>query len=515
MTSYDTIILGSSPNALTAACYLARGGQKVLVLEPTEHVGGAVATAQFADGFKADISLMSGRIDAAIAKDLKLADHGLEIIERSTLTSLLPGGKSFTLPSDRDAAAKVIAGFSANDAKKYKPFMQLADLASGFLKSAYNVTPPRNHPPSQADADLLSKLTGQLKGYGRREMTEVMRLLVMSVRDLMDEWFTSPELKGLLGATAIRGINQGPFAGNTAFTLLHHFAQGDGFFRATAKGGVGALCQALAAAAKSHGVEVRTMCGSLSINIADGIATGAKVGSESIDASVVISDYDARYTFTHLVPPPELEPEFNRAVKNLRYSGAVARLNFALKELPKFTGLTNDALSGTLVVAPSVAYLEKAYDGGKRGDVSKQPYLEVTVPSLSDSSLAPSGKHVMSVWMQYAPCHSTVKAEQLRELVVQHLSDFCPNIKSIIEHFQVTTPREFEAKYHLTEGNLYGGELNLAQAFYLRPLPGFAQYGTPISQLYLCGAATHPGGINGLSGRNAAREIGVRDMVPA
>ena len=515
MTSYDTIILGSSPNALTTACYLARGGQKVLVLEPTEQVGGATATAQFADGYKADIGLMSGRLDAEIAKDLKLADHGLEVIERSSLTSLLSGGKSFTLPADRDAAEKVIDGFSAKDAKKYRSFMQLIDLASDFLKSAYNVTPPRNHPPTQADVDLLSKLSGQLKGYGRREMPEVMRLLVMSARDLAQEWFESEELKGLLGAAAIRGINQGPFAGNTVFTLLHHVAQGDGFFRATAKGGVGALCQALSAAAKSHGVEIRTMCGSLSINVADGTATGVKVGSESIDASGVISDYDARYTFSQLVAPPELEPEFNRAVKNLRYSGAVARLNFALKELPKFTGLSNDALGGTLVLAPSVAYLEKAYDGGKRGDISKQPYLEVTLPSVSDSSLAPSGKHVMSVWMQYAPCHSTVKADQLRELVIEQLTAFCPGIKSLIEHAQVTTPREFESKYHLTEGNLYGGEINLSQAFYLRPIPGFAQYSTPISQLYLCGAATHPGGINGLSGRNAAREIGVRDMVPA
>lgn len=515
MSTYNTIILGSSPNALTAACYLARSGKKVLVLEPTEHIGGAVSTNQFAEGFKADTGLMSGRLDAEIVKDLKLTDHGLEVVERSALSSLLPGGKSFTLSCDLDATEKVIAGISPADAKKYPAFMNLVNLASNFLKSAYSVTPPVNHPPSKEDVEVLSELSAQLKGYGRREMTEVMRLLVMSVRDLMDEWFVSPELKGLLATAAVRGTNQGPFAGNTTYTLLHHLAQGDGFFRATAKGGIGALCQALAAAAKSYGVEIRTMCGSLSINVADGVATGVTAGTESIEASLVISDYDARHTFTHLVAPPELEPEFNRAVKNLKYRGAVARFNFALKELPEFAGITDEAMKGTLVLAPSVAYLEKAYDTSKRGDVPAQPYLEVALPSMSDASLAPSGKHVMSVWMQYAPCHSTAKSDHLRDLVLEQLSEFCPNLKSLVEHSQVFLPNEYESQFHLTEGNLYGAEISLAQSFYLRPLPGFAQYRTPIAQLYLCGSATHPGGISGLSGRNAARELGARDMVPA
>jgi len=513
MTSYDMIILGSSPNALTAACYLARGGKKVLVLEPSEHLGGAVSTVQFAEGFKGDVGLTSGRLDESIVKDLKLADHGLEIIQRDSITSLLPDGKSFTLPADRDAATKVIQGFSKNDAAKYKPFMQLVDLATDFLKSAYEMTPPQNHPPSKADVEQLTLLTAQLKGYGKREMTEVMRVLVMSVRDFMDEWFESTELKGLLGSAAIRGINQGPFAGNTVYTLLHHLAQGDGFFRATAKGGVGAISQSLSKAAQSHGVEVRTKTGPLKINVTDGVATGVMVGAESIAANMIISDFDARHTFTELVPPPELEPEFNRAVRNVRYSGAVARINFALKELPKFAGLTEDTLKGTLAIAPSLFYLEKAFDGGKRGEISEHPFIELTIPSLSDSTLAPSGKHVMSVWMQYVPYRSKVNPDSLRELAIKELTALCPNFKSLIEHSRVVTPRELELQFQLSEGSLYGGEVNLAQAFYLRPIPGFAQYHTPISQLYLCGAATHPGGINGLSGRNAVRELGVRDMV--
>jgi|AGTN01.1.fsa_nt_gi Phytoene dehydrogenase and related proteins len=513
MTSYDTIILGSSPNALTAACYLARSGKKVLVLEPSEHLGGAATTAQFAEGYKGDIGLISGRLDESIIKDLELSEQGLEIIQRNSITSLLPDGKSFTLPADRDAATKVIQGFSKNDAAKYKSFMQLVDLATDFLKSAYAMTPPQNHPPSKADVEQLTLLTAQLKGYGKREMMEVMRVLVMSVRDFMDEWFESAELKGLLGSAAIRGINQGPFAGNTVFTLLHHLAQGDGFFRATANGGVGAISQALSKDAQAHGVEVRTKTGPLKINVTDGVATGVMVATESINATTIISDFDARYTFTELVPPPELEPEFNRAVRNVRYSGAVARVNFALNGLPEFPGVTEEALKGTLAIAPSLAYLEKAFDGSKRGEISEHPFIELMLPSLSDSTLAPSGKHVMSVWMQYVPFRGKVNPDSLRELAIKELSALCPNFKSLIEHSQVITPRELESQFQLSEGNLSGGEINLAQAFYLRPIPGFAQYHTPISQLYLCGSATHPGGINGLSGRNAVRELGVRDMV--
>jgi phytoene dehydrogenase-like protein len=516
MTSYDAILLGSSPNALTAAAYLARGGKGVLVLEPSAHIGGAVSTTQFAEGFAGDVSLTSGRLDPDTIKDLKLHEHGLEVIERNTITSLLADGRSFTLPADRDAATEVIRGFAPNDAARYKSFMQLVDLASNFLQTAYVMTPPNHHPPSQTDVQKLTALVSQLRGYGRREMTEVMRLLVMSVRDLLDEWFESAELKGLLGAAGVRGLSQGPFAGSTTFNLLHHLAIGDGYFRATARGGIGAISQALSKAAISYGAEIRTQVGSVHVNVADGVATGVQVDGESIDATMIISDYDARHTFSNLVSPPELEPEFNRAVRNIRYNGAVARINLALRELPKFTGLADESLAGTLSIAPSLAYIEQAFDGAKYGDISNQPFLEVTVPTISDATLAPAGKHVISIWLQYAPYRNNVNPERVCDLAVDRLSEFVPNLRSLVQHSQVIMPRDYEAQFHLSEGHLYGGEMNLAQAFYLRPLPGFAQYRTPISHLYLCGAATHPGGgVHGLSGRNAARELGVRDMVPA
>lgn len=520
MTSYDTIILGSSPNALTAAAYLAGARKKVLVLEPSEHLGGACASTEFAKGYRGDTSFVSGRLFETIVKDLKLKDHGLEVIERNSLTSLLPGGKCLTLTSDREAAAKAITSLSAKDSARYKQFMQLCDLAVSLLKNAYTAVPVGEHPPTKDDQQHLSALIGQLKGFGKREMTEVMRLPVLSLRDLLEEWFESAELKGLLATAGIRGLTQGPFAGGTTFNLLHHLTIGDGYFRATAKGGVGAICDALATAAKSSGAEIRTKTGELKIQVTEGTATAVQVGAEVIEAQTILSDYDARYTFTKLVPAYELEPEFNRSLQHLRYKGSVARINLALRELPKFTALSDkageDALRGTLHLAPSLAYLEKAFDSAKRGEVSADPILEVTIPSLNDASLAPAGKHVMSIWMQYVPHSGKFTADRVRDLAIENLNEHAPNLKSLVEHSQVILPAEFESRYNLSEGQLYGSEMNLAQAFYLRPVPGFAQYRSPIANLFMCGAATHPGGgVSGLPGRNAARELGVRDMVHA
>jgi phytoene dehydrogenase-like protein len=509
MTSYDTIILGSSPNALTAAAYLAKAGQRVLVLERSAQLGGPAATAEFADGFRADVGLLSGRIDPSIARDLRLHEHGLQTIERDTITSLLPDQRSFTLPADREAAAEVIRGFAPNDAARYGQFMRLLDLASDLLGSAYTAPPPEAYHPAADDAARLLALAGRLRGYGRRDMAEVMRLLVMSVRDLLDEWFENPALKGLLASAAVRGLTQGPFAGGTTFNLLHHLAIGDGYFRATVKGGVGAISRALAAAAQSHGAELRLGAGAARVLLADGVAIGVQLASgERIEAARVVSDYDARYTFTQLIDPPELEPEFNRAVANIRYNGAAARINLALRELPSFTALGEGALRGTLVIAPGLAQIEQAFDGAKYGGVSDQPYLEACIPSLADPTLAPDGQHVMSIWLQYAPYRNQIGAQQLGQLALARLGEFAPNLRSLVLHTQVITPQDFEAQFGLSEGHLYGGDMTLSQAFFLRPIPGFAQYHTPIEQLFLCGAATHPGGgISGLAGKNAADRV--------
>jgi phytoene dehydrogenase-like protein len=508
MSRYDTIILGSSVDALVAASYLARSGASVLVLEPGEHFGGAMATAEFAPGFKADLGLMSGRIDEQIVKDLKLEQHGLEVIERNSFTALLPEGKSLTLGKDRAAASKAISAVSAADSARYGQFMGLLDMACELLKQSY-LTKPSEHPATSDDLSNTSQLIKQLRGYGSREMTEILRLLVMPIRDLLNEWFESNELKGLLAGPGIRALNHGPFAGSTTFNLLHHIAIGDGYFRATARGGVGAICAALATAAKSHGATLQSKTGKFKVILKDGAAAGVKLESgEEFACEQVISDYDARHTFRDLVDPVELEPEFNRLVTNVRYNGCVARVNLALNAMPAFQGIDEETLRGTLTIGRSINQLEKAFDDAKYGGISKTPYLEMTLPSLTDPSLAPSGKHVMSIWMQYAPFCNNLTAQAVQDLVVDQLTGFAPDLRKQIQSVQVLLPSDFESRFNLSEGHLYGSDMTLTQAFYLRPVPGFARYRSPIDRLHLCGSATHPGGgISGLSGRNAASEI--------
>jgi phytoene dehydrogenase-like protein len=509
MSHYDQLILGSSPNALTAAVYLARAGQRVLVLEPTAQIGGAAATSHFASDFRGDQGLLAGRLDAAIVTELGLAQHGLQPIERNSLTSLLPNGRSFTLPADREAAADVIRSFAPNDAPRYGRFMALLDLAADLLHHAYQMAPPPGHHPDVSECAQWLALAGQLAGYGRREMGELLRLPFLSLRDLLDEWFENAELKGLLASAGVRGLFQGPFAPGTTFNLLHHLAIGDGYFRATARGGVGAISHALTQAAQAHGAQLRTQVGPLQVVIQEGVATGVQLANrETISASHVISDFDTRHTFTQLAPPPELEPEFNRAVRQIRYQGAVARINLALAALPTFPGLEPHALRGALAIAPSVSQIERAFDAAKYGQLAARPLLEVTIPSLADPALAPAGQHVLSVWLQYAPYRNNLPAEQLLEAALSALSEHAPDLRPLVLHHQVTRPQEFAAHFGLSEGHLYGGEINLAQAFFLRPLPGYAAYRTPIEHLSLCGAATHPGGgVHGLGGRNLVRAM--------
>lgn len=514
MSSYDTIIIGSSPNALTAAAYLSRSNERVLVLEPSKVLGGAYSTREFANEFSGDVSVASGRVHDDVIKDLNLKQHGLETIERTSITSLLPGGRSFSLHQDLKKTKEEIAKLSKKDAEQFEKFTHLLELATDFLKAAYEATPPQQHPPTAIEAAALSQLVAKLKGYGRRETTEVLRVLLMPVRDLLDEWFESPELKGLLASAAVRGITSGPFASSTTFNLLHNLALGDGYFRAAPKGGIGSISHALATAAKSFGAEIQTHTGKLSVIIEDGKATGVQLDSgAAYKAHRVISDFDARFTFTNLVAPPELEPEFNRTVKTTRYKGSVARLNFALDALPAFDNLSPELLRGTLVVSPDVKYLEKAYDAAKYGSVSEAPYLEITIPSLTDASLAPTGAHVMSVWFQYAPYGSKTSPEKLKEITLKVLSNFAPALPSLVRNWHCSTPESLEQEFGLTEGQIFGGETNLTQAFYLRPIPGFSQYKTPVENLYLCGCATHPGGpVSGLSGKNAVKQFAARPL---
>jgi phytoene dehydrogenase-like protein len=516
MPTYDTIVIGAGHNGLTVAAYLAKAGRKVLVLEKRDIIGGVAATEEVFPGFRFDTVSQNINLRPEIVRDLELNHHGLETLGgEPTLVSLQSGGH-LVLSGNAARSVDAIRKFSKADADKYESFNTLVTRLTGFLSEVYAATPPRI---TELNADTLltlGKLALKLRGLGDREMVEALRLLPMSASDFLGDWFESDVLKGALASTGITGLFQPPRASGTTYMMLHHLVGANGAIpsTATAKGGVGALSAALAAAAKSHGAEIRTRAEVSQIIIKDGKAVGvALADGTEFNASAVVSGVDPKRTMLGLVDPLELDPHFVRQIRNIKFKGVVARVNLALGELPNFGGPS--LLRGALfVVAPSIDYLERAYDDAKYGGMSRQPYLRALVPSIIDPSLAPEGKHVMTIWMQYAPYRlRNGNWNDLREsagdLAVEVLSRFAPNLKAAILHRQVITPLDLEGTYGVTEGNPYHGELTLDQFFFMRPVAGWAQYRTPIAGLYLCGAGAHPGGgVTGAAGKNAARTVG-------
>ena len=487
MSKYDAIFLGSSPNALAAAARLARAGLRVLVLETRSALGGPTATETFAPGFRAESGVMSASLDPEIVRELDLS---LDVIRRDSLTALgTVRATQLTLRADLVLPAEVLH-------------------AVELLRTLYANDPPALPLPGAADAATLGEIGAHLKGLGPRQMHEVLRLLFMSARDFFEETSASETERAILSGVAVRGLSEGPFASGTLLNFVHHLAIGDGLFRSTVRGGLGKLSEALADKARGAGAEIRLdVPGPLHLEVADGVASGVRLGDgERIDAEIIVSDHDARTTLTRLGSPAQLDPEINRALRNLRLQGSVARINLALSGLPAFTGVDAEALRGTLVLAPDIATLEKAWDQAKRGVVSTHPYLEATLPTVSDPGLAPDGQHVLSVWVQYVP-HGRGGHEALLKSVVDHLAAFAPGLPGLVLHHQVLLPEDLEARFGLAGGHLYGGDVSWSQAFFLRPLPGFSHYRTPIENLYLAGSAAHPAGYSGRSGWNLAGSL--------
>ncbi len=515
--NYDIIVIGAGHNGLTAAAYLARAGQKVLIVERREIVGGSVVTEEVWPGFKVDTLNHRGELRADIVRDLNLTQHGLEVMRTDAhLVAPQVDGSALALSANQARTVESIERFSKADARQWPAFVALMSKVAGFLNDVYAAPFPRVPKVDPAEGAWLAQLGLKLRGLGKKDMMEALRVLPMSLVELLDEWFESDALKGALGAQGVHGLAQGPMSAGTAFLLLHHWANHNGPFKATAKGGLGQITQALASAAKAFGAEIRTNAEVARICVNDGKATSVMLASgEEIHARRIISNADPRRTFLGLVGPLELDPHFVWAVQNIKLRGCVAKVNLALDGLPGFKSASEtNALRGTIVISPSLKYLERAYDAAKYGDYSKQPYLEATLPTLSDPSLAPPGKHILSVHMQFAPYKGETKDWRLEieKVVIETLSQYAPNLQSLVSNSQVLTPHDLETRFGLTEGNLYHGEMMLDQILFMRPVSGWAQYRTPIDHLYLCGAGTHPGGgVTGAPGRNAARQI-LKDM---
>jgi phytoene dehydrogenase-like protein len=520
MATYDVIIIGGGHNGLVTAGYLAKSGLKTLVLERRETVGGASVTEEIHAGFRCSaLAHVAGPLSSQVAADLNLSSFGFEVISPAArVLALSPDRRAICIYND-DTARTVseIAKFSNKDAAAYPDFVNTFARIGSVLAPLVSMTPPSIDEPSASDIWHLGKIGLAFRGLGKKTEFRLLRYAPMAVADLVAEWFETELLRSTFAARGIYGSFAGPWSAGTSLGLLWQAAfDGNALGPASfVKGGMGALTQALAQSASSSGAEIRTSVEVARVETADrDRATVVLASGDELQARVVVSNADPRSTFLSLVDPIDLDPTFLSKIRNYRALGSVAKINFALSSLPSFAGVHEpEKLSGRIHIGPDIDYLERAFDAAKYGDYSPEPYLDITVPSLTDPSLAPEGQHVMSVHVQFAPYklkqgdwHS--RREEFAENVVDQIARYAPGIKDLIVAGQVLTPIDLEQTYGLSGGHIHHGEQSLDQFFAFRPVIGWAQYRTPLKRLYLCGAGTHPGGgVTGLPGANAAREI--------
>ena len=520
MKRYDAVLVGAGHNALVAAAYLARAGRSVLVLERRPLVGGAAVTEEVFPGFKFSVfSYVVSLLRPEIIRDLELPRHGLQILPLESTIVPLEGGDYLGLWSDPDQSRRELARHSPKDAEASQVFGRLMQHMAMAVKPILGMVPP--DPASLAPSDLrgMLRFAGHFRSLGAERFHALYKLMTMSSADYLDEWFELDPLKATKAASGIIGTFLGPRSPGSAYVLLHHYmGEIDGAFRAWGfqKGGTGAISEAIAAAAREAGAEIRTEAAVARVRVRNGRATGVVLDSgEEIEAPLVVSGLDPRRTFLDLLEPGLLPDEVVEAVGRFKFRGSSGKVNLALSELPDFTCLPGRGphLRGAISISPSLDYLERAYDDAKYGEFSRHPYMDIVIPSMIDPGMAPPGKHVMSIFVQYAPYRlnggwSDARREAFGDAVVDTVVRHAPNLKRAIIGRQVLTPADIERITGLSEGNIFQGELALHQLFFLRPLPAWGRYRTPIRGYWQCGAGTHPGGgIMGASGRLAALEI--------
>jgi phytoene dehydrogenase-like protein len=521
---YDAIIIGGGHNGLVAAAYLARAGKKVVVLERRHVLGGAAVTEEIVPGFRFSVfSYVVSLLRPEIIRDLDLPAHGLQILPLESTVTPLDNGDYLAGWSDPDETRREYARHSPRDAEAALVFGRLMQHMAMAVKPILGMVPP--DPASLAPSDLrgLLKLGGHFRSLGAERFHALYKLMTMSSADYLDEWFEFDPLKATKSASGIIGTFLGPRSPGSAYVLLHHYmGEIDGAFRAWGfqKGGTGAISGAIASAAKHFGAEIRTNAGVQKVlTNADQVTGVALENGDELRAPVVVSSLDPRRTFTQILDPRQLPAELVEGVRRYKFRGSSGKVNLALRGLPDFTCLRGNpelalrAARGAFSISPSVEYLERAYDDAKHGQFSRNPYMDIVIGSMIDPGMAPPGQHVMSLFVQYAPHNAEggwddAKRDAFGDAVIRTLARYAPNIESLIVGKQVLTPADIERITGLSEGNIFQGELALQQLFFLRPVPAWAKYRTPIRGFWQCGAGTHPGGgIMGASGRLAALEI--------
>jgi len=504
---YDAIVIGGGHNGLTAAAYLARAGKKVLILERRYVLGGAAVTEEVFPGFKFSVcSYVVSLLKANIIRELMLPKFGLELLPlESTFTPL--NNDYLLRTADGDQTYREIYRHSPRDAEAYMRFGPFMGQIGMAVRPILETIAPNVVRPGLSDLATIKKMLNHFKTLSDEQFEYLAKLMTMSSADFLDEWFEFEPLKATMSASGIIGTFMGPRSPGSAYVMLHHYMGDiDGSFRAWGfqRGGTGAVSMAIARSAEHFGAEIMTEAPVSQIVVKNGRAVGVALeNGHEFEANVVVSGLDPKLTFLNLVASNDLPDDFVRSIQNFRIQGSSGKVNLALDGLPDFTCLPGNGphLNGAISISPDFDYIEKAFDDAKQGNFSRRPYIDIVLPSVLDPDMAPPGKHVMSCFVQYAPYNinggwNDQKREAFGDAVVDALARFAPNIKDIILHRQVLTPWDLEKTIGLTEGNIFHGELALHQLFFFRPVVKWADYRTPVQNLYQCGSGTHPGGGN-------------------
>ena len=521
MKKYDAIIVGAGHNGLVNACYLQRSGLNVLVVEKNDWVGGAAVSRELTPGYLySNCSYVCSLFRPEIMRDLELPKHGLQIIAYEGGAVFTRDGDYLASYRDHHAHRREFARFSKRDAESYERYSRDVTRQCRFIQPLLMRRAPDPASFRPSDISELLYLAKKFGGLGAREMADTLRFWTMSISDFLDEYFETDVIKAYLAISGIIGTALGPMSPGTAYVLLHHYmGEVDGSVGAWgyARGGMGSITKALSSSFTASGGTILTGSGVDKILVSGGSAKGVVLenGDEHF-ADVVVSNADVKRTFLKLVEEKELPSPFVRSVRNFKIRGSSGKLNIALDSFPEFPALPKGStcVSGDLHFTDSVERMERGYDDWKAGRWSADPFIDMMIPTAMDPTMTSPGKHFVSCFVQYCPPKvegrewTDADRDAFAETVISQIADYSPGFRDRIVHMEVRTPRELEAEVGLTEGNIFQGELTFDQLLFNRPIPGYAQYRSPIRGLYICGSSTHPGGgVMGAPGRNAAREI--------
>ena len=521
-SSYDAIIVGGGHNGLTAAAYLARAGLSTLVLERREIVGGCCVTEEIAPGCRVSTtSYIASMLRPEVISELRLADHGLRMIPCDPAIQVpFPDGHVVPWWADRERARQEFAKISAKDAARFVQVDDQLKKLARYLQPFFLEPPPEVDTSSVRGWTELFRVGKRFRGISNSEIAQLVSFLTGSLGEFLDQNYESEKMKTMFLANNVYGKHGGPYQPGTAIGLLFHLLSGgehelQGFY-GHVMGGMGSITQALAASGRKVGVEIRTSSSVAQIDVRDGRARGVVLEDGTVlRARMVLSNADPKRTFLKMLDAKDLPEDFLFAVRGIKMAGPCAKVNFVLAEEPRFTGTSPQAtpLERTFyTLVPSLEFAERCYDIAKFGDIPEELWVDCVVSSNADDSLAPRGKHILTCFVQYVPYRLREgnwdeKRELLGDHVVKKITEYAPNVSGSILARQVLTPLDLERTYGLTEGNIFHGDLRLEQLFFMRPVPGWAQYRTPIAGLYLCGAGAHPGGgVTGAPGRNCAHQ---------